>query len=163
MAGGYVLDRSTATRSFSAPSPYMISLYCLERHTIRWACSPVSWFPNRQPSTSSVMRGSCRLVCSLATNIMQPRLIRHATALPVVRAVRQRSVVDGGRLGYVPHMRFDICKFLVCAAVLVVSGSAWAQDVELHTQPAPAARTAEAGEFLSFTLASRVDTQRAFV
>ena len=42
-------------------------------------------------------------------------------------------------------------------------GTAWAQDVEPENKPAPAARSAEAGEFLPFTLSSRVDSQRAFV
>src|SRR5262249_27250573 len=43
------------------------------------------------------------------------------------------------------------------------TSSARAQD-EQETKPRiPAARSAEAGEFLPFTLASRVDSQRAFV
>src|SRR5262249_12068961 len=51
----------------------------------------------------------------------------------------------------------------VFVAVVAFSGWAWGQDIEPETQPPPAAASAEAGEFLPFTLASRVDTQRAFV
>jgi hypothetical protein len=43
------------------------------------------------------------------------------------------------------------------------TGSARAQDEQEEKPRIPAARSAEAGEFLPFTLASRVDSQRAFV
>src|SRR5262245_46837714 len=92
-----------------------------------------------------------------------------------VNAVRQNAgLALLGRPVYFPDMAGDgsggtrmakrrTLAYLLATAGLLGPSAALGQDVEPTPAPGGATRSAEAGMFLPFTLASRVDTQAAFV